>query len=99
MTTIHHMRKLIDHHRARLNEWGICEIGLFGSYVRGEEHSHSDVDILIDIERPTKMDLLDLIALEQELSEELATTVDLVLKSNLKPAIRQTILSEVEYFF
>ncbi len=66
MTTIHHIRKLIDQHRARLNEWGICKIGLFGSYVRGEE---------------------------------LATTVDLVLKSNLKPAIRQTILSEVEYFF
>ena len=72
-------------------------IEILGSYIRGEENSNSDVDILIDISRPSEFDLFDLISLEQELSEELNTPVDLVLKSNLKPIINGTILSEVQY--
>jgi predicted nucleotidyltransferase len=57
----------------------------------------SDVDILIDIARPAKIDLFDLIMIEDELTQELNTKVDLVIKSNLKPIIGNNILSEVEY--
>ncbi|QEN06327.1 hypothetical protein EW093_01400 [Thiospirochaeta perfilievii] len=70
----------------------MSEIGIFGSYVRGEQNINSDVDILIDLSRPSQLDLFDLITLEQELSEDFDTKVDLVLKSTLKP-----IISEVQY--
>ncbi|UJP66419.1 nucleotidyltransferase family protein [Mongoliitalea daihaiensis] len=51
-------------------------VGVFGSYARGEENVHNDMDILIDFEQP--LDLLELIGLEQELSEELGIKVDLL---------------------
>ena len=51
-------------------------VGVFGSYARGEENDNSDLDILIDFD--IKVDLLELIGLEQELSELLGIKVDLV---------------------
>ncbi|WP_425473394.1 nucleotidyltransferase family protein [Thiospirochaeta perfilievii] len=60
---------------------------------------NSDVDILIEIARPVKIDLLDLVAIEQELSEELNTPVKLVVKSVLKSIIKESVLSEVKYLF
>jgi predicted nucleotidyltransferase len=87
----------ISQKMTRLQDLGIKEIGLFGSYVRGEETDSSDLDILIDIERPAKLDLLALISLEQELSDDLGVTVDLVLKSDLRPILGKNILSEVVY--
>ncbi len=76
---------------------GITESGVLGSYVRGEQKANSDLDILIDIDRPAKIDLLGLINLEQELSDDLGVPVDLVLKSELRPSIGKKILSEVVY--
>ena len=51
-------------------------VGIFGSYARNEHNNTSDLDILIDFEKNVK--LLDLIGLEQELSELLGIKVDLV---------------------
>ena len=87
----------ISEKKPRLKGMGITEIGLFGSYARGDETLSSDLDILIDIERPAKLDLLTLISLEQELSDELGVTVDLVLKSDIRPTLGNNILSEVVY--
>ncbi len=97
MTDLNIIKNTLLKKKKRLLESGISEIGIFGSYIRGEENVNSDVDILIDLSRPTKMDLFDLIILEQELSEDLNTPVDLVLKSTLKPIINESILSEVQY--
>jgi predicted nucleotidyltransferase len=80
-----------------LKDLGITEVGLFGSYVRGEETPSSDLDILIEIERPARLDLLTLISLQQELSDDLGVSVDLVLKSDLRPTLGKNILSEVIY--
>ena len=64
-------------------------VGVFGSYARGEEKEKSDLDILIDFN--TKVNLLELIGLEQELSELLGIKVDLItlrsVNASLKPYI------------
>ena len=64
-------------------------VGIFGSFARGEENEQSDLDILIDFQ--TKVDLLELIGIEQELSEILGIKVDLVtlrsLSQHIKPFI------------
>ena len=61
-------------------------VGIFGSYARGENDEHSDLDILVDFEQV--VDLLTLIGLEQELSEKLGIKVDLVTTRALSPGLR-----------
>ena len=73
----------------------VKEIGLFGSYVRGEQKEISDVDILVEFEEtPT---LLEFVELENYLTELLGVKVDLVMKRALKPTIKEFVLKEVVY--
>jgi predicted nucleotidyltransferase len=69
-------------------------LGIFGSYARGEENEKSDLDILIDFE--TKVNLLELIGIEQEISELLGIKVDLItlrsLNATLKPYIESDLI-------
>lgn len=73
--------------------YGITYLGLFGSYVRGEQKKTSDVDILVEFDRPGT--LLDFIHLQHDLEDLLGVRVDLVEKSGLKSAIRPHVLAEV----
>ena len=73
----------------------VKEIGIFGSFVRGEEKDTSDLDILVELERP--VGLIKFVGLQNYLSNELGEKVDLVTKSALKPRIKKNILSEVVY--
>jgi|SRR6516225_5811712 predicted nucleotidyltransferase len=70
----------------------IREIGVFGSYVRGEQTESSDVDILVSLGEG--IGLIGLAGLQQELSDNLGLRVDLVIKGPLKRRIGQRILSE-----
>ena len=75
------------------NRYGVKRLGVFGSYVRGEADGESDLDILVEFERaPT---LWELVRLERELGEKMGIKVDLVMKKNLKPHIRDAVLKEV----
>ncbi len=73
--------------------YSVRSLGLFGSHVRGEQQSGSDVDILIEFEDSPS--LLKFIALERHLSDLIGKKVDLVMKSALKPEIGKHILEEV----
>lgn len=75
--------------------YGVSEIGIFGSYVRGEQRPDSDVDILIELERPPKIGLIGLIELQEYLGDLLGAPADVVVKSNLRKRIGQRILAEV----
>jgi uncharacterized protein len=68
-------------------------IGIFGSYARGEAHEDSDLDILIDF--PTQLSLLDLIGLEQELSEILGIKVDLVTLKSVNQLLKDHIEADL----
>jgi uncharacterized protein len=73
--------------------FGVSSLGIFGSYVRGQQKRKSDIDILVDFDKePT---LFTFIRLENRLSNELGLKVDLVMKNALKPAIGRHILREV----
>jgi len=74
---------------------GIMMLGVFGSYVRGEQTSKSDVDILIELIKPIQLSLLTFIGIENYLSDLLDVQVDLVIKEDLKPRIGEYILYEV----
>ncbi len=87
--------KLKELKPALQEKYKISEIGIFGSYVRGEQKKRSDVDILVDFyESPS---LIEFIEIQHFLSEQLKVKVDLVMKSSLKPYIGKVILKEVVY--
>ena len=72
--------------------YGVRSLGIFGSYVRGEQRKRSDLDILVEFDRaPT---LFEFVRLERYLSDQLGIRVDLVMKSALKPNIGRHILEE-----
>ncbi len=73
----------------------IKQIGIFGSYIRGQENIQSDLDILVEFYKP--IDIFKFMELERVLSEKLNIKVDLVSKKALKPFIGKKILDEVIY--
>jgi len=77
------------------DEHKMKSVGIFGSYIRGEEKKGSDLDILVEFEESANLSLLDFTRLENYLSEALGVKVDLVEKSTLKPRIGKNILKEV----
>jgi hypothetical protein len=77
-------------------KYGVTELGVFGSYVRGEQRPDSDIDLLIELERPARISLMDLVEMEDFLSELLGIKVETAIKKNLKPRLGRYILQEVD---
>jgi len=75
-----------------LKKAGIKRSSLFGSYVRGEQHENSDIDLLV--EYPQNTTLFDIVKLKRNLEDVLGKSVDLVGYNVIKPRIKQFILSE-----
>lgn len=77
-----------------LNPYRPSLVGIFGSYARNEQTHSSDMDILVDLKQ--KINLLDLIGIEQELTELLGIKVDLItlrsVNDKLKPYIQKDLI-------
>lgn len=71
----------------------IKELGVFGSYARGEQRPDSDLDVLVDFDG--RVTLFGLCDIEREISREIGVSVDLVPRRGLKPRIGQRVLSEM----
>ena len=76
---------------------GVCQLGLFGSTVRGENTPKSDIDILIDFNagQETYHNFMYACTILQEGFGK--TKLDVVTKNGLSPYIGESILKEVEY--
>jgi len=88
-------KKLAELKPSLKEEFKVTSIGVFGSYLRGEERRGSDLDVLVEFEESAGLSLLDFVGLENYLSDVLGVKVDLVEKSALKPRIGKRILEEV----
>lgn len=86
-------KSLIKENNVLYKIYGLKIIGIFGSYIRGEENKDSDIDILVEIEEP--ISLLKFIEIENYLSKKLGIKVDLVIKDTLKRRIGKHILNEL----
>jgi len=69
------------------------EIGLFGSFVRGEQSGRSDIDVLVEFEE--EADLFDLVGMALFLEERLQRKVDVVPKRALRSELQEPVLGEV----
>ncbi|MCH8978385.1 MAG: nucleotidyltransferase family protein [Armatimonadetes bacterium] len=74
-------------------EYGVGAFWIFGSYVHGEQGATSDLDVLVEFERPG-MTLFKFIDLEQALTECVGVKVDLIQRSALHSRMRAAILDE-----
>jgi predicted nucleotidyltransferase len=96
MKGIENIKKILAKHRDELRrEYKIIEIGIFGSYIWGEQKRKSDIDILVKFDEPVS--LLDLVGAEDYLSDLLGIKVDLVPKEDVRPELKKRILREVVY--
>lgn len=92
MKDVINTKQLISKIKVILRENDVKRASLFGSYVRGEEKSTSDVDILVEL--PKKKGLLDFVDLKLKLEESLNRKVDLVEYSAVKPRLREYIFAD-----
>lgn len=94
MKTIEEIKKILSTHKEELRkEYNTSELGIFGSYSRGEQKKTSDIDILVDFSKSP--DLLKFIELERKLENLLGCKVDLVRKPAVRNELKKVILSEV----
>jgi hypothetical protein len=88
--------KILHQNRDRLKALGVGSIGLFGSFVRGEQHPGSDIDLLVKFE-PGQKTFDSFMELAFFLEEIFQRRVELVTVESLSPYIGPHILKEVEY--
>lgn len=80
-----------------LKNQGAKKIAIFGSYIRGEEKPESDIDILVEFSG--RKSLLELVGIEQELSETLGMKVDLLTEKSISPYLIDRIKSEMKVIY
>ena len=97
--------RIIDEYRAQLmammpeltERFGVSELGLFGSRVRGDHREDSDLDVLVSFRPGAYVSLFTLGELQITIEESLGVAIDLAMKDTLKPKIGARILAEVQY--
>lgn len=76
-------------------EFKVKKIGIFGSYARGDVHEESDIDIVVELEKP---DLFYMIGIKQAIEEVLGRKVDVVrLRERMNKALKRRIEQDVIY--
>jgi predicted nucleotidyltransferase len=83
---------LLKRHQADLYQRGVKSLAVFGSLARGEATPASDIDVLVEFDRP--VGLFEFIRLKLYLEELTGRRVDLVTPDALRPAMRAEILAE-----
>jgi predicted nucleotidyltransferase len=95
MVSLIDIKEKLKNNKAKLSsKYGLSYIAIFGSYGRGQQTNDSDVDILVDFDKPIGIEFIDL---AYELEEILKVKVDLVSKNGIKPNYFKNIENELIY--
>lgn len=76
-------------------QYNVRSIGIFGSYSRSHQTEQSDLDLVVEFDRPIGM--MAFVHLKNLISDRLNIRVDLVTPDGLHPLIRDQVLHEVMY--
>jgi len=76
-------------------KFGLVKIGLFGSYIRGEQREDSDIDLVVEIESSNKF--RSFFGLKNYLEEHLQKKIDMGIENSVKPIVYKYIKHEIEY--
>ena len=97
--TIDDVRRLIAPEVPALRACGVTALHVFGSVARGDPHSTSDVDVIIDYDPQSEFNLIDLAGVHRRLSERLGMKVDVVTRDGIHRRIRDRVLKEAVRVF
>lgn len=97
MTTKENILSILKKHKPELSQFGVSNIGLFGSYSNGKQTNSSDIDLLIDFE-PEKENFDNYMAV-YDIFENIFKNekVEIVTKNGLSKHIGPKILNNVIY--
>lgn len=89
------LEHLSEHKDELRKRFGVRTIGLFGSYARGEAGDESDIDIVVELEKP---DLFHLVGIKLFFQESLGHRVDVVrMRENMNESLRLRIVRDAVY--
>lgn len=95
MRSLTEIKETLKSNKLRLtNKYGLSLLAIFGSYGRGQQTESSDIDILVDFEKPIGIEFIDL---ANELEKLLKTKVDLVSRKGIRPQYYKQIEPDLSY--
>jgi uncharacterized protein len=95
MKTMEEVKSIISQQKSRLHkEFGVTELAVFGSYSRNSQNEQSDIDIMVEFERPVGLEFIELAF---ELERLLDLKVDLVSRKGIKPRYFESLKEELIY--
>jgi hypothetical protein len=92
---INFFSQILHKHQTDLDQFAVKSLAVFGSVARGEATENSDIDLLVEFIRP--IGLFEFIRLKNYLETLIGFKVDLVTPDAIRPAMRNSILSEAVY--
>jgi len=87
--------QILSSHKKELSEFGVNSLAIFGSWARNEARPDSDVDILVEFDKP--VGLFEFIDLKDYLEGILHSRVDIGTPSSLKPRLKEQVIKEAVY--
>jgi predicted nucleotidyltransferase len=93
-----HVIKTLRAHEADLHRAGVARLYLFGSVARQEARPNSDVDLFFDTDNP-RFSLIELVDVQEQVSDILGTETDVMTRASLHPMLRQRIEAEAVRVF
>jgi len=87
------IRLLKENNTQLARDFGVKSLSLFGSVARDQATSHSDVDLIVEFNRP--VGYFGLFALQDHLEQLLGCRVDLGTPGSLKPRLRTRVAGEL----
>ena len=95
MTDLNSIKQILTQLKPELTDkYNVSSIGLFGSIVRDDFNSNSDIDIIVDFSKPIGIEFIDL---AEFIERKLKKSVDLVSKNGVKQKYFRTFESEIIY--
>ena len=95
MENLNSIFEILKKHKSELvDKYELSQLAIFGSYARRQQRENSDVDILVEFNRPIGLEFIDL---AEELEQILQIKVDLVSKKGIKKKYFKSIETELAY--
>jgi predicted nucleotidyltransferase len=92
LVTREDVQRRLSSERSELSTLGLRSVEIFGSVARGEATPDSDVDLLVEFDRP--IGLFHFFRVQRRLEQILGCRVDLVMRDAVKPQLRERIFGE-----
>jgi predicted nucleotidyltransferase len=99
MEAVHDKNQVFERvreHRAAIRQFGAARLGLFGSFVRGQQKADSDVDFMVEFETGKKT-LRNFLGLADYLEAVLNRKVDLLTWEGVAGFVQKHVVTEIEY--